>query len=440
MWRKGPATPRLVPTFVSLLSGETLTRGSVAVAGLVAVRALVPSAFGQLAYALAIAASVTTLADVGLTALVTRDVAADQARAHRIITGALALLAACYLPLLLLASVVALSGVLNATIAPAALVLAVVMAILAAGARPIEAALSGLGRAPVLVPIRALRATAVVAATVLVAQASHPTATGFLVAWTIAEGLGLAVAIGLGWHTHATPTRHDVRGSARAIARRSGPFLLLAATFFAYSRIDLLLLGPISGRDAVASYAVAQRVVETFGLVPLYLGGAFLATIAGRDPNAESVRQEAGTTLLRAIVAGVALSLVIAVAARPIVIAIAGHRYAHSAGLLRELSPLVALLSGYAVLANVQIARGAVGTLVRLLALSLALKLVFDAWAIPVFGAQGAAAVAVASEALLLAGQWRAAPDIRLPGIATLWRRTPVAIDSSGGGQPPAGA
>jgi O-antigen/teichoic acid export membrane protein len=102
----------------------------------------------------------------------------------------------------------------------------------------------------------------------------------------------------------------------------------------------------------------------------------------------------------------VPLAFVLAVAADPLVSAVAGSGYDDAGGILVRLSPVLALMAAYAVLANLQIALDRTDLLVKISLAGIGLKVVLNVWAIPRYGANGAALAAVAGESLVVIAQW----------------------------------
>jgi O-antigen/teichoic acid export membrane protein len=89
----------------------------------------------------------------------------------------------------------------------------------------------------------------------------------------------------------------------------------------------------------------------------------------------------------------------------------AGDGYEEASSLLIRLSPILLLVASYGVLSNLQVALDHVGTLVRINLGGLALKVALNLFAIPAYGAEGAAATAVMAETVVVAAQWFAARD-----------------------------
>jgi O-antigen/teichoic acid export membrane protein len=390
--------------FVSLLSADMVTRGMAAIATVIVVRQLAPEGFGEMAYALAAAAVIGVFVDLGLWLLVVRDVSEEPERAPGLLARVLRLEGILCLVVFGAGAALALAGVAPGPASGTALAIGLGVMAANALARPIEAALIGYGRAHYVAVARAVTGVVLVAATILAAIAD-PAPETFLAAWLAGEAAGLVTIAAL---CHLRCFRIELRGPVReltALLVRALPFALLVGFGMLYLRIDLIMIGLLGSDAAVGNYGVAARVLETAVAVPALFGGAFLATVADRGAR-ERAGERTAQALRYVLVVCVPLAFALAIAARPLIDLVAGGRYGDAAEILVILSPVLVLTSVYAVLANLQVALDRTRLLVKISLAGIALKLALNAWAIPRWGAHGAAAVAVTGEAVVVAAQW----------------------------------
>jgi len=394
--------------FAALLSADMVTRLLAAVATVVVVRSLAPDAFGEVAYSLAAAAVLGVLVDLGFSLLLIRDVSEDPARAPFLLGGVLKAVAMLSLALFGAGAVLSLAGAAPGPASGA--VMALGLAVMAANAliRPFEATLTGCGRAHLVTVAHFLRGTTLVAATATVALAAPSPAT-FLVAVVAAELVGL---LALNRLCRARVCRPELGVSTEEILsllRRALPFALLAGFGLLYLRLDTIMLGLLGSGAAVGNYGVAMRVLETTIALPAFFGGAFLATVAQTGAATERAASQTARAMRYLLLVSVPLAFGLAVAADPLVTAVAGSRYEQAGGILLRLSPVLVLTAAYAVLANLQIALGRTGLLVKISLAGIGVKIALNAWAIPRYGADGAALAAVAGETMVVIAQWYSA-------------------------------
>jgi O-antigen/teichoic acid export membrane protein len=210
--------------------------------------------------------------------------------------------------------------------------------------------------------------------------------------------------------TRCCRPRLGVTGSQLTqLLRRALPFALLAGFGLLYMRIDTIMLGLMGSEAAVGNYGVASRLLETLVAVPAFFGGAFLATVAYTGASTPRAAGQTSRALRYILLICVPLTFSLAIAAGPLVDIVAGSGYGQAGGILARLSPVLALMAAYAVLANLQIALNRPGTLVKISLAGVVLKVAVNAWAIPRYGPRGAAFAAVAGEALVVVAQWYSA-------------------------------
>jgi O-antigen/teichoic acid export membrane protein len=399
---------RMVRTFASLLSAEVITRGTAFAASIVVVRVLEPARFGEFAFALAVAGVIGVAVELGLSSLLIRDVSARPASASAVLGAALKAEAVLGVVVFGGGGALAAAGVIGGPASGGALALAFAFTAALTVGRTFEAALTGGGHAQFVTLARTVRGVALVGATAAVAELD-PGVEAFLAGWLVAEALGALVA---GAACGARALRPRLRGpvtEVTALLRRAVPFALLAGFSLLYGRIDIIMLGALAGDDDVGNYAVASRIGETALIVPIYFGAAFLATISAGVASGGADRERTGAALRFILVACVPAAFALAVTADPLVRLVAGDEYTSAGTLLAILSPVLVLVASYAVLSNLQIALDQTATLVRITATGAVVKVALNFAAIPLWGVEGAAATAVATEAGVVIAQWYAA-------------------------------
>lgn len=402
---------RMAGTFVGLLSAEAVMRAFAVIASVVTVRSLRPAGFGAFTYALAFAGIVGIVVDFGLSLLLIRDVSARPEHSSRLLGSTLVTIGFVGAFAFALASLLAFSGIVSGPASSAALMIAFAAAAADAVGMAFEATLTGHGRAGLLPVVRTIRGGTLVGAVAVVAI-WHASPEGFLVASLIGSLAGAGAAAGACVLRAVRPSFAWARGDLASLVRRAFPFALLAASYLLYSRIDLVMLGLIDGPTAAGQYGVATRVLEMALVIPIFFGSAFLATIShgvGGKLASAPTHDRISRALKAGLLIGVPFSFCLALAGPWIVVVVAGHSYAPAGELLTRLSPVVALVSCYGVLSNLQLALDRTTTLVAIVSAGAVAKIACNAVLIPAYGARGAAATVVAVEALVVLAQWIAA-------------------------------
>src|SRR4051812_28723874 len=406
---------RMVRTFAGLLGGEMMTRATMLVAALIAVRVLAPGAFGAYTYAVALASIANFVIDLGLASLVTRDVAEDAERAPHLLGAfvkAQLLLAALTFALV---AALATSGLVSGPASVAAILLATAAVAIASLARPYEATITGLGRAELLTLTRGLRGAALIAATAIAAMLWE-TPEALLGGMAVAEAFGALATVVLCTALVVRPALRAPSRDLRRLLRAAIPFALLAGFNVIYLRVDTLMLGWLDTDVAVGNYGVASRVMETALVLPAYYGSAFLATVGRTGARTPRARVQTAGAVRNVLLLTVPFAVALAYAATPLVDLIAGSEYEEAGTILTLLCPMLVLIASYGVLANLQVALDHVSLLVRILGLALVAKIAINLAVIPAYGPKGAAIVASSVEACAVVAQWwmaRAHVDVR---------------------------
>jgi O-antigen/teichoic acid export membrane protein len=180
------------------------------------------------------------------------------------------------------------------------------------------------------------------------------------------------------------------------------PVFGATAVFFIYFRIDTYLLALLSGSEATALYGAAFNLAFGLSFLPLLYARSMLAPFS--TPSARQLR----TAYAHA--AAVTCALVLAITTGLLIIAPA-IALLYGAGFAVARSAYLILLAAQAVYlfthlnAMVFFARGRSGTMWLLSLFALATNVAANVMLIPPYGASGAAAAMVISEAVLLAAQ-----------------------------------
>jgi O-antigen/teichoic acid export membrane protein len=395
----------MVRTFAGLLGGEMMTRATMLIAALIAVRVLAPSAFGAYTYAVALASIANFVIDLGIASLVTRDVAQDPARAPGLlgsfVKAQLALAALTFAIVVALAA----SGIVSGPASFAAVAVATAAVAIASLGRPFEAVITGLGRAEILTVTRALRGVALVAATVI-AAALWETPEALLAAMAVSETVGVAVVAVVCTLIVVRPSLGASARDLRRLLKAAIPFALLAGFNVLYLRVDTLMLGWLDTSTAVGNYGVASRMMETALVLPAYFGSAFLVTIGHTGVRTPRARVQTSGAIRNVLLLSVPFAVALAYLAKPLVDLIAGEGYDSAGTILMLLCPMIVFVASYGVLANLQVALDHVSLLVRISCLGVLAKVVINLFVIPAHGAEGAAVVASALEGVVVVVQW----------------------------------
>jgi O-antigen/teichoic acid export membrane protein len=231
-----------------------------------------------------------------------------------------------------------------------------------------------------------------------------------------------AVAVGVAWiflrpalRLRWTALRRQIRSSLPL-----GQFDVFAA---AYARADSIMLFFIRGERPVALYGVAFQVATFLFVIPSLLSNALLPDFMG----ASDERRQFLSRRCFDVILTVALPLPVfgVLFARPFVVWIAGEGFAGAGSLLAILTgaAAVALLNGF--LYQMAIFAGAEKGLWRAIGVVTAVNLAANAVAVTVWGAPGAAAVMILSEAVGLVAYWRI---YRAKMPSPLGRRYPASV------------
>ena len=397
---------RLLQTFVSLVGAEVITRGLVLVVGLILARALSPAEFGQFSYAFGVGQVAGLLVDLGLAALVIRDVSADPKVAPSLLAAFLHAQGLLAIGTFALVAILTVTGVVGGPATHAAILLAAAAVCTGGMARPFEATLTGRGQAHLVTVSRTVRGLVLTGGTVAVAIA-NPKVNLFLLAWVAAEVAG-GLMVGLLCIARSVrPLAQDRRREVGRLLRLALPFAMVAAASVLYLRVDVLMLGHMSSEEAVGNYGVVGRVIDAAVILPAFFGNAFLATISATGPRSERGYMQTSEALQWIVLVTAPVAMTLVAVAGPLMHAITGGGYEQAGPILARVAPFVLITASYGVLTGLQVALDQMRLLLRLFTLGLVVKILVNLWAIDRYGAEGAAVTAVAVELLVAATQWR---------------------------------
>ncbi len=418
-----------------LLLARVLTYALALVNSIVVARSLGVDRLGAYSYALGIAALFSLLPNMGLSTVVTRTIAQDPEAGASAVRGAVriqGLVAGAVLVVIpAFAALLPEQPVAITWVALAAVQLAIgtlswpYLAVLGGHARydrvAVAELLSGIGGSGSLI----------------VAALVSGSVAGFLTAHVM--GAALAVVVARSAAAPFLPRRQTPRRPLASLLRESIPFGVTAAVQSFYTRVDILLLGQMAPTSTVGLYSAAYK--------PITLMAYFGATGAG--PLFPVLAQWSGTGPLvpfeRAVrglaVVAPALALGLSGLAQPLLSLLYGRDFAAAAPALVVLAWSAVANWYYAPFAIALQARGRERWWLAGLLGGFGLNAAVNLWAIPRWGASGAASATLASEAALLLTGLAMARVLGLPfslrpfggalvaatlGGATLWLLAPA--------------
>ena len=275
-------------------------------------------------------------------------------------------------------------GLLEAWVGPGGAILGV-MAGLAAGAQFLALGFTqfatGLGRSGITALGYGLPSICIMTAT-LVAAVVLPSGPGFIGAqvggWFVAATV-MIVALGL-------PIRPSTRGLRQLVRRARTAGVGEVANALSY-RLDVLLLGPISGAASVGIYSLAVQVLEPIWIVSAAASTGLLIRLRA-IPRPEWWKTTTAT--LPVVVGLTALGAIAAIVLLPIMIAFVGRGFDQSQQVAIVLAPGIVMLAVSKVLAAYNIASGRLGMSSFVGIATVLMTTVLDLALMPQLGAIGA--------------------------------------------------
>lgn len=350
---------------------------------------------GSYAYAMGIAALFGLLPNMGLSTVVTRTVAREgDAGAGTLRT---AVRAQALLAVGVLVVIPGFAAILPGQPAPLGYV-ALAGAQLAVGTMswPYLAVLAGRARYDRLAATELVGAAA---GSALLATAAVLDGGVAAFLWAHLATAGIAVAAARWVAGPLLPAGDTPTVGLGALFRQATPFGATAAVQSLYTRFDVLLLGQMASTVALGLYNVAYKPTN----LAVYFGGTVAGTLF---PLMAQARAEIPPAFRRAVrglaAAGPAMALAFSGLAGPLLQTLYGAEFAAAAPILVLLAWSAAANWLYAPLGVALQARGEERWWLACLAGGLVLNATGNLWAIPRWGAVGAAGTTLASEVVLL--------------------------------------
>lgn len=420
----GPVARRVAANTAVQLAGKAAVMAIGLASVAVTTRYLGASDYGKFALALAFVQTFGLLADVGLLTVAVREMSRTPERTNQLVGAVLALRLALSLAVVPLAALVSLALPYDREvrvailIAGGSLVLGLangaLVAVFQSRLRMGRAAVSEvLGRAS------AFAALALVAALDLGFYAVVATAA-----------VGAAVALAASWilvRPLATPRLSARRDTWRPLLAAALPVGAALAVTEIYFRADTFIISLFRDYDEVGAYSLAYRVIELLAVLPAVVMTSVFPLLSrylgrGGDRARASTAIDAAGDVFLAV--GVPIAAGGLVVAPQVVELVAGDGFGQAADPLRILLFAGALAGLSGLLGYALIAGGRQTSALRLALAALVVNLALNLALVPELGIDAAAAVAVASEVLLVAGGlWLVRRELALrPRFAVAWR------------------
>lgn len=386
---------RVAHNAVVLAVATLLARLGMFALGVVLARGLGVEDYGRYGLGVALAAIVVPLTDLGASPYVAREVA----RSREVGEAQLAALARGRLLSALVGNVLVLAAVV-AVVPDGRTTAAIALALLAGACDGLAQFAFGYyqGLERMGFQARLTTATALARATGGIVLALLTGSLMVVLVWLLAVGL-----------VQSAVAARELVGPARRAARTPPAWRTVfamgavAVLVVVVLRADTVLLGALQGEEDVGQYTAAWTLMAGLQILPwtisVALGPVFARTFAAdRAAFARAWREGLRVVL----VVGAPIAVVVSVLAAPAIDRLFGAEYAPAAGALAIVVWAVpaAAMSSVATLAL----RGAgrEDWLLRVLGAAAAANLLVNLWAIPAYGIDGAAAVNVATELLIV--------------------------------------
>ena len=351
---------------------------------------------GTYAYAMGLTALFGLLPNMGISTVVTRTIAQDPGAGSGVMRAAVR--AQAWLAVAVLIAVPAFAALLPGQPVPLGyVVLAATQLALGTLSWPYLAVLGGRGRYD-RAAIAELVATLAGTVSFLVAAVCHGGVATFL--WAQVLGAGCAV-ITTRWIASAfLPRGEEPALRLRRLLHQAIPFGAISAVQSFYTRVDILLLGQMASTTALGLYSAAYKPIN----MVVYFGG----TLAGPlFPLMAQTPQTSAPAAFRRTMRGLgvvapAMALICSGLAGPVLRVFYGSAYAAAAPIMVLLAWSAAANWLYAPLGVALQARGRERWWLTGLGGGFVVNLLGNLWAIPHWGAIGAATATLASEVALL--------------------------------------
>jgi O-antigen/teichoic acid export membrane protein len=381
----------------SWLLGDRLVRAALGfIVGAWVARYLGPERFGHFAFVLTFIAFFQAVANLGADSIVVRDIARDPAAAPRVLGAALRLRVTS--GMLCWALAVALTAAFNPRDHDTIIMTAIiggVMVFQAVDTIDLWFQSQTQSRRTVIAKLTAYAATSGLKVALILAQAPLV----WFAAATLFDFAAAALALGITYRSYPTAQRWAFdAATAREMLAQSWPFLLSGLAITVYMRIDLIMLKVFSGVHEVGIYAAALPISQLWQMVPMTLAISFGPHIARQKLLGELAYQNAMITVFR-LFGGLALAAAImtAIVAPVLLPLVYGPQFSPSIKVL-QIHVFTNVFVAVGVAQSLWIANERRGRMLLIQTFAGAVAaIVGNWWAIPIWGAEGAAAVSVVS-------------------------------------------
>jgi O-antigen/teichoic acid export membrane protein len=392
---------RIARNALARLTGEIIGKLASLVFFVTMARELGREGFGAFMFALGLTGALVLCAGFGTDDLTAREVARDRSRAGRFLADVISLkLATC--TVLLLGAVLAVSiGNFSPHTLPAVALVGAGVAIEALS-RTWYSVFQAYERLDLMSLSVITQRTSTAIVGVLLLKLGFGVVIAALV-FALGAVLGFAMALWSGRRLGISADRADP-GRWRALLSAGLPIGIAGLLYILLLRVDVTLLSFLSGEAEVGIYSAAYRLVESTQFLAWAISAAMLPWLA------RAQRLEAGAAgLVRGYELGLKamnvvllpIGLVFVLFAGPLIDLLYGHAFQGSVLPLQLLGLTSALYGIQNFAITTFIARDSPGTFARIVGVVVVVNLVGNGFAIPRWGADGAAATALASGALL---------------------------------------
>lgn len=397
-----------------LFSGTAGGRIIRIVVTVLAARILGAEQWGVFAYATTLAAFFSIFSDIGINAILTREIAKDRAVKDRYLSTAF------YLKIALLAA----STVLILFAAPFLIKIDGVREIL-----PFVALLFvfdglrgfalSLNRAFELMEREAAVELATNAAITILGVAVlliAPSPQSLAMAYAAGAGIGAIIALWtLRGHFRHVLTRFTAH-LVRPIITSAWPFALLGLLGTIMTNTDVIMMGWILSATDVGLYSAALRIVQMLYMVPGLLSGAMLPVFSrlAQDRSRDKMSSLLTTTISLLTLIALPIALGGIILSRHLVDVVFGAEYAGSASALQILFLTILILYPLSPAGNVIFAYDKQKHFIGFIAIGALSNVILNAILIPELGINGAAIATIGAQALAYFFVWR-----KLQGIVT---------------------
>jgi O-antigen/teichoic acid export membrane protein len=397
----GSGSQRIARNALARLSGEVIAKGASLVFFVTMARELGREGFGAFMFALGLTGALMLCAGFGTDDLTAREVARDRSRAGRFLADVISLKLASCTVLLVGATVVVSLGNFSHDTLPA-----VVLVGAGVATEAISRTWYAVFQAHERLDLVSLSVICQRTATAVVGVVLLKLGFGVVVAamvFALGALLGLATAVLSGRRLGIASDRANPH-RWRALLRSGLPIGIAGLLFVLLLRLDVTLLSFLSGEAEVGVYAAAYRLVESTQFLAWAISSAMLPWLARAQRLAAGegglVRgYELGLKAMNGVL--LPIGLVFVLFAGPLIDLLYGPAFRETVLPLQLLGLTSALYGIQNFASTTFVARDAAGTFARVVGVVVVLNLVGNLFAIPRYGADGAAATSLASGVVL---------------------------------------